>query len=106
VTQHAISALSKLAGQKALLIVQDCLWCGLAQFDLCAHFLNLLRLLFQLFGLGLSRRFSSADGLVVDAHRADRRRFIVHADEKLSAFVEFQREALTVTFYLETMPDS
>jgi hypothetical protein len=27
---------------------------------------------------------------VVDAHRNDGRRFIVHADEKLSAFVELQ----------------
>ena len=39
---------------------------------------------------------------IVDAHRDDGRRFIVHADEKLSAFVELEREVLTVTFYLET----
>jgi hypothetical protein len=34
---------------------------------------------------------------VVDAHRGDGRRFIVHADEKLSAFVELEsvtRESL------------
>jgi len=36
----------------------------------------------------------------VDAHRDDGRRFIMHADEKLSAFVELEREVLTVTFYL------
>jgi len=30
----------KLAGQKALAIVQDCLRCGLAQFELSAHFLQ------------------------------------------------------------------
>jgi hypothetical protein len=29
---------------------------------------------------------------IVDAHRDDGRRFIVHADEKLSAFVELERE--------------
>ena len=40
---------------------------------------------------------------IVDAHR--RRRFIVHADEKLSAFVELEREVLTVTFYLESIRD-
>ena len=40
---------------------------------------------------------------IVDAHRDDGRRFIVHADEKLSAFVELEREALTVTFYLESI---
>jgi hypothetical protein len=40
---------------------------------------------------------------VVDAHRDDGRRFIVHADEKLSAFVELEREALTVTFYLTSI---
>ncbi len=40
---------------------------------------------------------------VVDAHRDDGRRFIVHADEKLSAFVELEREVLTVTFYLESI---
>ncbi len=28
---------------------------------------------------------------IVDAHRDDGRRFIVHADEKLSAFVELER---------------
>ncbi len=38
---------------------------------------------------------------IVDAHRDDGRRFIVHADEKLSAFVELERQVLTVTFYLE-----
>jgi hypothetical protein len=31
------------------------------------------------------------------------RRFIVHADEKLSAFVELERQMLTVTFYLESI---
>jgi len=33
--------------------------------------------------------------------RDDGRRFIVRADEKLSAFVELERQVLTVTFYLE-----
>jgi hypothetical protein len=36
---------------------------------------------------------------IADAHRDDGRRFIVHADEKLSAFVELERQVLTVTFY-------
>jgi hypothetical protein len=40
---------------------------------------------------------------IVDAHRDDGKRFIVHADEKLSAFVELEREVLTVTFYLESI---
>jgi len=44
---------------------------------------------------------------IVDAHRDDGRRFIVRADEKLSAFVELEREVLTVTFYLASIhPDS
>jgi hypothetical protein len=34
---------------------------------------------------------------------ADGRRFIVRADGKLSAFVELERQALTVTFYLESI---
>jgi hypothetical protein len=38
---------------------------------------------------------------ITDAHRDDGKRFIVHADEKLSAFVELERQVLTVTFYLE-----
>jgi hypothetical protein len=38
----------------------------------------------------------------VDAHR-DGNRFVVQADEKLSAFVELEREVLTVTFYLESI---
>lgn len=40
---------------------------------------------------------------IVDAHRGDGKRFVVHADEKLSAFVELEREVLTVTFYLESI---
>ena len=40
---------------------------------------------------------------VVDAHRDDGRRFIVRSDEILSAFVELEREVLTVTFYLESI---
>jgi hypothetical protein len=39
----------------------------------------------------------------LDAHRDDRKRFIVAADEKLSAFVELERQVLTVTFYLESI---
>jgi hypothetical protein len=35
---------------------------------------------------------------IVDAHRDVERRFIVRADEKLSAFVELERQVLTVTF--------
>ena len=40
---------------------------------------------------------------VADAHRDDGRRFIVHADDKLSAFVELERQVITVTFYLESI---
>jgi hypothetical protein len=39
---------------------------------------------------------------IVDARRRDGRRFIVHADDKLSAFLQLEREVLTVTFYLES----
>jgi hypothetical protein len=34
---------------------------------------------------------------IVDAHRGDGRRFIVHADEKLSAFVELERQVFPFT---------
>ena len=40
---------------------------------------------------------------IVHAHRVDGKRFIVHADDKLSAFVELERHVLTVTFYLESI---
>ena len=40
---------------------------------------------------------------IVDAHRGDGRRFVVHSDEILTAFVELERQALTVTFYLESI---
>jgi len=40
---------------------------------------------------------------IVDAHRGDGKRFVVRADEKLSAFVELERQVLTVTFYLESI---
>jgi len=36
----------------------------------------------------------------VAAQREDAGRFIVCADEKVSAFVELERQVLTVTFYL------
>jgi hypothetical protein len=36
-------------------------------------------------------------------HRGDGKHFIVHSDEKLSAFVELERQVLTVTFYLESI---
>ena len=39
---------------------------------------------------------------IVDAHGYGKR-FIVRAEEKLSAFVELERQALTVTFYLESI---
>ena len=35
---------------------------------------------------------------ITDAHRDDGQRFVVHADDKLTAFVELEREVLTVTF--------
>jgi hypothetical protein len=37
---------------------------------------------------------------IADAHRGNGKRVIVHADEKISAFVELERQVLTVTFYL------
>jgi hypothetical protein len=40
---------------------------------------------------------------IVDAHRSDGKRFIVRSDEILGAFVELEREVLTVTFYLESI---
>jgi hypothetical protein len=39
----------------------------------------------------------------VAAERGDAGRFIVHADEKLSAFVELERQVLTVTFHLASI---
>ena len=41
---------------------------------------------------------------IADAHRYGKR-FIVRADEKLTAFVELERQVLTVTFYLESIHD-
>jgi hypothetical protein len=40
---------------------------------------------------------------IADAHRDDGKRFIVRADELLTAFVELERQVLTVTFYLEAI---
>ena len=40
---------------------------------------------------------------IVDAHRGDGRRFVVRSDEILTAFVELERQVLTVTFYLESV---
>jgi hypothetical protein len=42
---------------------------------------------------------------IADAHRGDGRRFVVPADEKLNAFVELERQVLTVAFYLESIND-
>jgi hypothetical protein len=44
------------------------------------------------FGLGLSNRHACGRTVwIVDAHRGDGRRFVVRVDEKLSAFLEFER---------------
>ena len=40
---------------------------------------------------------------IADAHRDDGKRFVVHADEKLTAFLELERQVLTVTFYLASI---
>ena len=40
---------------------------------------------------------------IVDAHRDDGRRFVVHADELLTAFIELERQVLTMTLYLESI---
>ena len=37
---------------------------------------------------------------IADAHRDDRKRFVVHADEKLTAFLEFEG---TTKFYQRTL---
>ena len=43
-------------------------------------------------------------GKVEVSHRSELHSlFPVRADEKLSAFVELERQALTVTFYLESI---
>ena len=39
---------------------------------------------------------------IVDAHRGHGQRFIVRADDVLSAIVDLEREVLTVPFYLES----
>jgi len=43
-------------------------------------------------GLCLSRGFLRANDLDADAHRDDGKRFVVHADEKLTAFLELERQ--------------
>jgi hypothetical protein len=40
---------------------------------------------------------------IADAHRDEGRRFVVRADDLLSAFVELERQVLTVTFYLQSI---
>ena len=40
---------------------------------------------------------------VADAHRGDGKRYVVLADEKLTAFLELERQVLTVTFYLASI---
>src|SRR5215831_3530806 len=42
---------------------------------------------------------AASEALIPDALRGGQR-FIVHADEKLTTFVELERQVLTVTFYL------
>jgi hypothetical protein len=44
------------------------------------------------FGLGVSDDSNWRTIRIVDTHRDDGRRFIVHADESYSAFVELERQ--------------
>jgi hypothetical protein len=55
------------------------------------------------FGLGSAVDLLGRTIWIVDAHRDDERRFVVQADEILSALVELEREVLTVNFYLESI---
>ena len=51
---------------------------------------------------GYSAFASDSEGRTIwiaDAHRGRGKRYVVCADEKLSAFVELERQVLTVTFY-------
>ena len=48
-------------------------------------------------------RYNGRTIWMADAHRDDGKRFIVRADELLTAFVELERQVLTVTFYLESI---
>jgi hypothetical protein len=41
-------------------------------------------------GLCLCDRFERADNWIADAHRGDGKRFVVRADEKLTAFIELE----------------
>jgi hypothetical protein len=41
-------------------------------------------------GLCLCDRFQRAEIWIVDAHRGDGKRFVMHADEKLTAFMELE----------------
>jgi hypothetical protein len=43
------------------------------------------------------------DSTILSKPRRSKDGFIVRADDKLSAFVELEREVLTVTFYLESI---
>jgi hypothetical protein len=52
--------------------------------------------------IGVASGWPGARALA-DAQRDDGKRFIVASDDKLSAFVELEREVLTVTFYLESI---
>jgi len=48
-----------------------------------------------------ARRIQPTLRVPADYRAWSRRRFIVHADEKLSAFIELERQVLPITFYLE-----
>jgi hypothetical protein len=46
---------------------------------------------------------TGAQSLLQTQHRDDGRPFIVQSDDKLTAFVELERQVLTVTFYLASI---
>ena len=48
-----------------------------------------------------ARRIQPTLRVPADYRAWSRRRFIVHANEKLSAFIELERQVLPITFYLE-----
>ena len=39
----------------------------------------------------------------LDAHHGEGKRYFVHPDEQLTAFLELERQVLTVTFYLASI---
>src|SRR5215831_10206204 len=99
-----VSALVKLSGAKLAAIVSKTLKCGFAALT-SGLFMPSIRaaVAFLAAYFFMSSNSSKSKLRIADAHRGDGKRFVVRADEKLTAFLELQSVIRAASGWLQRL---